>query len=513
MTTGETTSTSPTGPTDPTTPTDPSDPTAPTSETSDTSNTAEPTSTTEATGETTVGGPRCGDGVIDADESCDDGNISNADSCLANCTPASCGDGFIWLGEEACDAGDDNDDTGLSGCRTDCTVPSCGDGALYPITFGSPIELAMSGEPTIAKLPEVSPKLVAIDGAGQIYAITDWVSGGGLLNQAVVERYDPEGQLVGGPLFVAEEFQKKVARASVDVNLAGDLIVTWETNDDGDDVLYRRFTSLGDPLTDEFSAATNRSGQQKAPTVAMNGSGDAVIAFRAINGPDPSNNNVIRVRQVPAGGELPADFVVSVDGRNASAPSVSIREDGSFAVAYTDLEEYAVFARSYSSDGELELALDPIEGLRTSPSTNLPWVGVAALEGGELAIAGLDVDSNLRVRRYDLDGGLVFDVIASEAPLPSVPRIDVAADLSGNLSVLWGSCDGEELVSCKSDPSTLYLRRIDSDGALFEKPFTVAVPSWDGQGISIATSADGDLAIVAENNSQPFLMIGTSECP
>ncbi|MCF7812829.1 DUF4215 domain-containing protein [Candidatus Gracilibacteria bacterium] len=51
--------------------------------------------------------PICGDNVTDTDynETCDDGNNLNTDGCLNSCTVASCGDGFVWSGQEACDDG------------------------------------------------------------------------------------------------------------------------------------------------------------------------------------------------------------------------------------------------------------------------------------------------------------------------------------------------------------------------------------------------------------------------
>jgi formylglycine-generating enzyme required for sulfatase activity len=47
----------------------------------------------------------CGDGFVCGAESCDDGNTDNTDACLDTCQPASCGDGYVWAGHEACDSG------------------------------------------------------------------------------------------------------------------------------------------------------------------------------------------------------------------------------------------------------------------------------------------------------------------------------------------------------------------------------------------------------------------------
>lgn len=73
----------------------------------------------------------CGDGVVDPGETCDDGNDDLTDGCpsgpLGTCAPASCGDGFLWHGVEACDNGVANSDTEANQCRTTCNVPHCGD--------------------------------------------------------------------------------------------------------------------------------------------------------------------------------------------------------------------------------------------------------------------------------------------------------------------------------------------------------------------------------------------------
>jgi len=69
----------------------------------------------------------CGDGAVDIGEACDDGNASNNDSCLNDCSAASCGDGFVETGVEGCDDGNaDNADA----CLNTCISATCGDGAV-----------------------------------------------------------------------------------------------------------------------------------------------------------------------------------------------------------------------------------------------------------------------------------------------------------------------------------------------------------------------------------------------
>ena len=70
--------------------------------------------------------PRCGNGVVERGELCDDGNLVGGDGCTAHCGPETCGDGVV-SGKEECDDG--NTDDG-DGCLSSCVRASCGDGKL-----------------------------------------------------------------------------------------------------------------------------------------------------------------------------------------------------------------------------------------------------------------------------------------------------------------------------------------------------------------------------------------------
>ena len=72
--------------------------------------------------------PVCGDGVVDGDEACDDGNDDDTDTCTSLCHEAVCGDGFVHEGVEACDDGNDDD---TDACTSDCAAPACGDGFVH----------------------------------------------------------------------------------------------------------------------------------------------------------------------------------------------------------------------------------------------------------------------------------------------------------------------------------------------------------------------------------------------
>ncbi|MFT4571977.1 MAG: putative repeat protein (TIGR01451 family), partial [Candidatus Binatia bacterium] len=71
----------------------------------------------------------CGNGILEFDEGCDDGNIVDGDGCAADCAIPVCGDGVMDAGEECDDCGA-NSDTNPDACRVDCTLPGCGDGVV-----------------------------------------------------------------------------------------------------------------------------------------------------------------------------------------------------------------------------------------------------------------------------------------------------------------------------------------------------------------------------------------------
>ncbi len=84
-----------------------------------------------------LGYPYCGDGLVGAGESCDDGLNTTlyGDGCAPGCRPpASCGDGVAdGFGGEECDLGDDENTGAYGGCTETCTRAAyCGDGLLAP---------------------------------------------------------------------------------------------------------------------------------------------------------------------------------------------------------------------------------------------------------------------------------------------------------------------------------------------------------------------------------------------
>lgn len=73
----------------------------------------------------------CGDGVLDPDETCDDGNVVDGDECASNCRDnTNCGNGLLDPGEIC----DDGSNQSGDGCSADClSDESCGNGYIDTI--------------------------------------------------------------------------------------------------------------------------------------------------------------------------------------------------------------------------------------------------------------------------------------------------------------------------------------------------------------------------------------------
>ena len=95
-------------------------------------------STSDEAGSTTGGStgvvPTCGDGLLDPGETCDLGMYNwDHGACTSKCQAATCGDGLLFTGVEACDDAEANA-PGYAKCDlVTCQFgPRCGDGVLDP---------------------------------------------------------------------------------------------------------------------------------------------------------------------------------------------------------------------------------------------------------------------------------------------------------------------------------------------------------------------------------------------
>jgi cysteine-rich repeat protein len=83
-----------------------------------------------------VAEPQCGNGAVEGDEQCDDGNRDDADACRNDCSNAICGDGVIASPMEECDDANGVPNDGCTGCVIDgATCGASGVDAIVSLVF------------------------------------------------------------------------------------------------------------------------------------------------------------------------------------------------------------------------------------------------------------------------------------------------------------------------------------------------------------------------------------------
>jgi len=135
---------------------------------------------------------RCGNGVTDPGEECDDGNGGNGDGCDEDCRPSACGNGLVGIDED-CDDGNTTDGDGCTSLcmfpelicddcvdndgngRTDLADPSCGGDAavLKRVKVSKKGALNVRGKAALPFLPVPGPiRLVVSDASGNTFCAT-----------------------------------------------------------------------------------------------------------------------------------------------------------------------------------------------------------------------------------------------------------------------------------------------------------------------------------------------------
>lgn len=139
----------------------------------------------------------CGNGVLEAPEECDDGNVVNGDGCNAQCkveVPV-CGDGNVDPGEECDDGNSDNGDGCSASCEVENHDPDCSSACADPTYIWPPNH---KGVPVVIGCisdPDGDPVSVTATSVYQDEKVLDAGSGSG--------NTSPDAQL--SPLMVRAE--------------------------------------------------------------------------------------------------------------------------------------------------------------------------------------------------------------------------------------------------------------------------------------------------------------------
>jgi hypothetical protein len=264
----------------------------------------------------------------------------------------------------------------------------------------------------------------------------------------------PQGNPVGPEFRVNSYTMFNQERPAVAADPSGSFVVVWNTYGSGDaaGVFGQRFDSAGAALGPEFRVNTFTTGLQTDPSIAVDASGNFVVAWRTFS-PGGGDYDIVAQRYAGSGAPLGAEFRVSSYFPNAqAAPSVAADATGNFVVVWQsenqDGSMQGIFGQRYLSSG-VPLGSEFLVNTYTTSNQYLP--SVAADPSGNFVVVWTSYTQDghgegVFGQRYASSGaalGPEFRVNTFTTQFQIRPS--VAVDSSGNFVAIWDSTtqDGE----------------------------------------------------------------------
>ena len=278
----------------------------------------------------------------------------------------------------------------------------------------------------------------------------------------------------------------------------GNFIVVWRNGEHyfepvpEADVSGQRYDAAGTPLGGEFRVNTTTPGYQGQAGVAADSTGDFLVVW--VSGANEAAD-VFAQRFDAAGAPVGGEFQVNSSTTGAdTGPAVAMDASGNFVVAWRTSH---IVARRFDADG---VAFGPEFQVSSTPGS---FARVAADPSGDLMIVWMAPDGSstgIFGRRYDAAGtplGPEFQVNAITTGYQEWPA--VAADASGNFVVAWAD---SPLSPGFSSTTEIFAQRYDASGAVLTPQFLVNTYTTDSQRApAVAVDGSGGFLITWEGHN------------
>jgi cysteine-rich repeat protein len=423
--------------------------------------------------------PICGNGVVEGDEACDEGDANAFDGeCVVDCTVARCGDGFVQTGVEQCDDGNTDD---ADGCTNDCIdVALCGDGRI------NNQEECDNGAANADNAGCLSDCRAAACGDGLVHSgVEDCddgndnsddqctvlcavpICGDGFVQSVLAEGCDDgdaaEGDECNGDCQTwglwthefngSDDLNDEVFDVAFDG--ADDLVVVGSTFDivQGADVWLRKLAADGSTVwTQTYHDLTTDIGY----SVAIGNGDDIFVAGTTITQNDGRD---IWLRRYSSGGT--GGFIRTANGSDNStdeAHGVAVDSAGNVIVAgfvTTPTQGRNIWVRKYSSTGTTLWTRTA-----TGAGSNTDEANGVATDGTDVIVTGFTWvgadERDVWVRRYDSNGNEQWTHTYDEAGASDEGN-DVTVDAAGDIIVVG-------TVETAGQGRDIWIRKLDSAG-------------------------------------------------
>ncbi len=200
---------------------------------------------------------------------------------------------------------------------------------------------------------------IAMDATGDF--VVTWSSNGQDTDSYGVyaQRYNSAGGAQGSEFLVNETTTGNQRYSNVAMDTAGDFVVTWSSygqDGSGFGIYARQYNATGTVLGGEFLVNTTTTGDQFVSTVAMDVAGDYAISWTSY-GQEGADLGIYAQQYSAAGAALGGEeHVNSTTAGNQSFSSIAMDSTGDFVVAWQsygqDGSSYGVYTQRYQQPAD-----------------------------------------------------------------------------------------------------------------------------------------------------------------
>jgi hypothetical protein len=171
------------------------------------------------------------------------------------------------------------------------------------------------------------------------------------------QRYSASGMAQGGEFLVNTTTAGDQSYSVVAMSSNGSFVIAWESSQSGNnDVFFRRYDASGTAQGSEVRANTTTTSDQWNAAVGIDGSGNFVVVWEDTSGSDGSGSGIYAQRYNASGVAQGAQFRVNTTTANDQAiPAVAMNASGDFVVAWNsdgqDGTGWGSYAQHFRADG------------------------------------------------------------------------------------------------------------------------------------------------------------------
>ncbi|MBX3325246.1 MAG: DUF4347 domain-containing protein, partial [Nitrospira sp.] len=339
-------------------------------------------------------------------------------------------------------------------------------------------------------------KSVGMDAGGNYVSV--WESAGDIRGQ----RYNSAGTAQGSEFVIASNAATERC-AGVAMNTNGTFVVTWERDQGtGDHDIYARlYNSSGTAIGSEFLVNETTANDQSYARVAMDASGNFVVAWESNQEAGTYYDNVYAQRYDAAGTKIGSNFLVNTTtAGDQDQVDIAMDSAGNFVVVWeaertAGSSVYSIYGQRYNSSGVAQGGEFLVNSVASS---NDQYATVAMNDSGNFVVtwnrlSGSDTD--VQAQRFNSLGvaqGSAISVTSNATY--SQDASNVAMDAGGNFVVTWSSAgqDGSSY--------GIYTRQYDNTGTALTTESRVNTTTANAQDLSGVAYQNGQVVVTWSGN-------------